>query len=140
MNKDISDSYAKEEMMKKQFEIVTIFDKPVLFTCERLNRQDVPDGMYCYDIRHDDECRGDMVELKNHIMVNHWGTVLCKEPFQDREFNGKLYSTVEGLVIGDDDYNYTGEMYSIRDYCKDYDTLLNNLSEQTDREEMNLNM
>lgn len=130
----------REKLMEQSFEIVTLFDKQVLFTNERINRSHVPDGMYCYDIRHDDDCQGDMAELKDHVMVNHWGTVLCKEPFQDREFNGRFYSTQEGIIIEDDDYNYTGEMYSVSDYCKDYDTLVDKLSEQTDGEEMNLSM
>ena len=32
---------------KETFESVTVLDKPMLFTCARIDRDTVPKGMYC---------------------------------------------------------------------------------------------
>lgn len=109
----------------ESFEVVEIFNKPVLFTNERLKLADIPDGMFRYDIRHDDDCQGNMVELKDHVMVNHWATVICKEPFDiTQEFNGHTYTTANGITMTADDYNYTGEVMTIEQYVNSYDELL----------------
>ena len=81
-------------------------------------------NLFCYDIRHDDECRGDMVELKDYVMVNHWGTVICKEPFGTQEYDGTTFTTKEGLIIGDGDYNYISEDITISEYLDRYDELV----------------
>lgn len=109
--------------MNDEFEVITIFDRPVLFTSERIDRDCVPEGLYCYDIRHDDECSGDMVELKDYILVNHWGTVLSAKPFEPREFEGRMFSSKEGIVIGDEDYNYTGDEMTVSEYIEKYEEL-----------------
>ena len=46
---------------KETFESVTVLDKPMLFTCARIDRDTVPKGMYLYEVRHDDDQRGDPV-------------------------------------------------------------------------------
>ena len=66
---------AKEE----RYELVMAERYPVLFTNARINRDSVPKGLYCYDIRHDDECQGIACEIKKFVLVNHWGTILSKE-------------------------------------------------------------
>lgn len=109
----------------ESFEVVEIFNKPVLFTNERLKLADIPDGMFRYDIRHDDDCQGNMVELKDHVMVNHWATVICKESFDmTQDFDGHTYTTADGITMTADDYNYTGEMMTIEQYVNSYDELL----------------
>ncbi len=109
----------------EHLQVITLFNRPVLFTCARIKNEDVPKGFYKYDIRHDDDCQGDMVELKNHVMVNHWGTVICKEPFEiTQEHDGIICTTQEGLSMTTDDYNYTGTEMTIGEYTNSYDELL----------------
>ena len=48
---------------KETFESVTVLDKPMLFTCARIDRDTVPKGMYLYEVRHDDDQRGDPVQI-----------------------------------------------------------------------------
>ena len=36
-----------------------IFDTLALFSSGRIQRESVPKGFYCYEVRHDDECMGD---------------------------------------------------------------------------------
>ena len=56
--------------------------KPALFTSIRIKRDTVPDGLYTYDVRHDDECRGIPCEIAPYVMVNHWGTIILAEPLE----------------------------------------------------------
>lgn len=44
--------------MTEHYEEITVCGKPALFTSIRIKRDTVPDGLYTYDVRHDDECRG----------------------------------------------------------------------------------
>ena len=44
--------------MTERYEEITVCGKPALFTSIRIKRDTVPDGLYAYDVRHDDECRG----------------------------------------------------------------------------------
>ena len=59
-----------------QFEKILLFKRPVLFTSVRIRNQDVPEGLYKYDLRHDDECTGEIVQVSKRVLVNHWGTIL----------------------------------------------------------------
>ena len=44
--------------MTERYEEITVCGKPALFTSIRIKRDTVPDGLYAYDVWHDDECRG----------------------------------------------------------------------------------
>ena len=44
--------------MTERYEEITVCGKPALFTGIRIKRDTIPDGLYAYDVRHDDECRG----------------------------------------------------------------------------------
>lgn len=95
---------AKEE----RYELVMADKYPVLFTNVRINRDSVPKGLYCYDIRHDDECQGIACEIKKFVLVNHWGTILSKEeiPMPD------------GYLILENDIEYLGVQMDVDEYIK----------------------
>lgn len=88
-----------------QYETLELLGNTVLFTCLRIDRATVPDGLHAYDVRHDDDCSGIMCEIAPHVMVNHWGTVLCREPIE-LIHDGRRYIT-------EDDYSYLGEEVSL---------------------------
>ena len=44
--------------MTEHYEEITVCGKPALFTSIRIKRDTIPDGLYAYDVRLDDECRG----------------------------------------------------------------------------------
>ena len=136
--KETREEVRENNMLSDKFELVVIFDKPVLFTSERLNRNLPIEGVYYYDIRHDDECRGDMAQLKDRVMVNHWGTVISKERFEPREVGGKIFTTAEGIDMDESDYNYLGETLSVSEYLEKYDELVREYCEP--KEENNLEM
>ena len=136
--KETREEVRENNMLSDKFDLVVIFDKPVLFTCERLNRNVPIDGVNYYDIRHDDECRGDMAQLKDRVMVNHWATVISKERFEPREVGGKIFTTAEGVDMDESDYNYLGETLSVSEYLEKYDELVREYCEP--KEENNLEM
>lgn len=136
--KETREEVRENNMLSDKFDLVVIFDKPVLFTSERLNRNLPIEGVYYYDIRHDDECRGDMAQLKDRVMVNHWATVISKERFEPREVGDKIFTTAEGIDMDEGDYNYLGETISVSEYLEKYDELVREYCEP--KEENNLEM
>lgn len=136
--KETREEMRENNMLSDKFDLVVIFDKPVLFISERLNRNIPIEGVYYYDIRHDDECRGDMAQLKDRVMVNHWGTVISKERFEPREVGDKIFTTAEGIDMDESDYNYLGETLSVSEYLEKYDELVREYCEP--KEENNLEM
>lgn len=64
------------------YELMKIYDIPVLFTPSRISLKNVPRGLHRYEIRHDDECQGIMCQLARGILVNHWGTILSNSPIK----------------------------------------------------------
>jgi len=70
---------AKYNAMIESFEEIEVFDKPALFTPARIDRSTVPSGYYLYEVRHDDDCQGDAVQIASNIMVNHWGSIILRE-------------------------------------------------------------
>lgn len=72
----------KHNAMTERYEEITVLGKPALFTSLRIDRATVPEGLYAYDVRHDDECRGIPCEIAPYILVNHWGTILLAEPLE----------------------------------------------------------
>lgn len=49
--------------MTEKFEDVTVLGHPMLFTCARVDRDTVPEGLYMYEVRHDDDQQGDPVQI-----------------------------------------------------------------------------
>lgn len=106
------------DAMKETFEEVTVLDKPMLFTCCRIERSTVPKGLYMYEVRHDDDQRGDPVQIANWIMVNHWGTLISSEPL-----NLNSYKTANNAFLDIDpenDWNYEGIDSTIKEYMEQH--------------------
>ena len=85
--------------MTEHYEEITVCGKPALFTSFRIKRDTVPDGLYAYDVRHDDDCRGIPCEIAPFIMVNHWGTIILAEPLELPD-DGRRY------IDEETDWNY----------------------------------
>lgn len=110
---------AKEE----DFELVVLDDIPALFTNSRIDRSSIPANVFCYDVRHDDCCQGIACEIKPHIMVNHWGTIITK---QEILLEDGSYYPKEAL-------NYLGRTMTLDEFMltdMNQDTVQNELGEQ----------
>lgn len=84
---------------KEKYELMEIDGRPVLFTNLRLDRDTVPEGLFCYDVRDSDNLDGSFAQIATFVGVNHWGTILCREPFQ-LDGAGSYYP---------DDWSFLGE-------------------------------
>lgn len=69
-------------VLEERFIKVRVLDKPALFHDLRLDRDTVPEGMYLYEVRHDDEGLGEIVQIARGILVNHFGSLLMTEPIE----------------------------------------------------------
>ena len=90
------------------YERFEILGHEAIFTCMRIDRKTLPEGLCAYDLRDSDDCDGTPSELKTFVMVNHWGTVITKEPIEGAD---------EGIVLNDDDYNYLGEDMTLEEFA-----------------------
>lgn len=61
------------------FEEVTFQGIPALFTSLRVKGEDIPEGMYRYELREES---GEVCQLSTFILVDHFGTLLTTQPIQ----------------------------------------------------------
>ena len=61
------------------YEEATVLGKPALFTTLCIDRSTIPHGYHLYEVRHDDDCQGDAVEIAHNIIVNHWGSLITRD-------------------------------------------------------------
>lgn len=98
--------------MTEKFEDVTVLGHPMLFTCARVDRDTVPEGLYMYEVRHDDDQQGDPVQIANWIMVNHWGTLITNKPI--RLEPSKRINNAYRDIDPEEDWNYEGSVTTVR--------------------------
>lgn len=68
------------------FEIVRIGgSKDVLFTFKQIDPETIPDGLYVYDIRHDDDSLGDPATIEAKVFINRYGSIITTKPIQHIE-------------------------------------------------------
>lgn len=96
--------FSSKELVFEGFEIL---GQQGLFTNLRVKRDSLPEGIYAYDLR--DCCDGEICEMRPHVMVNHWGTVLLKNKIEEAEY---------GLEINEDDYSYTGVSMTLSEFLE----------------------
>lgn len=65
-----------------KFELVTVLNLPMLFTCCRVDQDTVPEDLYIYEVSHDANVRGKPVQISEWIRVNHCGTLLTSKPIR----------------------------------------------------------
>ena len=95
----------------EQYQEIELFDKLGLFSNGRIARDNLPEGVYCYDLRGSDYDPGDPVCVEERVVVNHAGSVLLTEPLELTE-DGRLMLTEEkGL-------NFTGGFSTISQFLQ----------------------
>ena len=95
----------------EQYQEIELFDKLGLFSNGRIARDNLPEGVYCYDLRGSDYDPGDPVCVEERVVVNHAGSVLLTEPLELTE-DGRLMLTEEkGL-------NFTGGFSTLSQFLQ----------------------
>lgn len=102
-----------KNILSGDFELVELFGKPILFTNNRVDRETVPEGWYCYDLRGSDYDPGTPISMEERVVVNHAGTILSPEkiPFAQ----GKNYRNIRGKM------NFICEDLTISEFCEIHD-------------------
>lgn len=126
-----------KDNMPQKYEAVIIFNKPMLFTNLRIEDNNVPEGMHRYDIR-DGGMDGNMCELKDKVAIDYFGTVLSKEAIEPRIIDGEEMTSANGILMTDDDYNYTGEEFTADEFLEKYDYLVSEYCEPEQTNEMTM--
>ena len=103
------------DAMSEDYEEILVCGKPVLFTGARIARETVPDELYFYEVRYDDDNKGDPVEIAPRIWVNYFGCILSIEPMA---LNEKGFLEIEP----DTDWNFSGagDSRSVKEYLEVY--------------------
>lgn len=107
----------------EEFEVIEIEGQTAMFTNSRMTDADIPKGLYCYHLRHDDE--GNFCALEKSVAVNHGGSVIVNEPIELGE-NGCISLNDENAP------NFTGETMLMEEF-------FTNDEEQSESMEMEMN-
>ena len=93
----------------EEFELIEVCDQIALFTNERINEWQVPEGLYLYHLREgDDET---FATLEKVVTVDHGGSVLTKEPIDLGKEDFVDFTEDESLSP-----NFLGDEISLRDF------------------------
>ncbi len=94
-----------------EYDVVELFGTTALFFNERVRREDVPEGLYCYDLRGSDDDPGDPVSVERYVRVNHAGTILTAKP---------LEIPAQGHLTLGDELNFIGTAMTINEFKDEY--------------------
>ena len=71
-------------IMDEKFELIEVNGRQALFTNGMIKTEDIPKGLYKYDLRGGEI--GDFLSIEPRVRVDRSGSILVKEPF---DFEGK---------------------------------------------------
>lgn len=67
-----------QELTEEKLDVIEVLDRRALFSNGRLIPEQIPEGLYAYDLRHSDD--GDrFCAIEPKVGVNHGGTVLMRD-------------------------------------------------------------
>lgn len=92
----------------ESYQLIEIFGNPALFSNDRINPKDIPQGLYCYDLCHSDD--GDrFCSVETKVTVNYGGSIITDEPLTLGE---------SGYIPLDEDTepNFLGENLTLAEY------------------------
>ena len=101
----------EQAMTDEKLDVIEILDRKALFSNGRLLPEEIPEGLYAYDLRHSDD-GSRFCSVEPRVGVNHGGTILLKEAL---DF-GK-----QGYISLDDDTepNFTGEEMTAAEFAEE---------------------
>lgn len=100
-----------QALTEEKLDVIEVLDRKALFSNGRLLPEEVPEGLYAYDLRHSDD--GDrFCSVEPRVGVNHGGTILLKEVLDFGE---------QGYIALDDDTepNFTGEEMTPSEFAEE---------------------
>ena len=100
-----------QALTDEKLDVIEVLDRKALFSNGRLLPEEIPEGLYAYDLRHSDD--GDrFCSIEPKVAVNHGGTVLLKEVLDFGE---------QGYISLDEDTepNFTGEEMTAEEFAEE---------------------
>ncbi len=100
-----------QAMTDEKLEVIEVLDRKALFSNGRLLPEEIPEGLYAYDLRHSDD--GDrFCSIEPKVGVNHGGTVLMRDILDFGE---------SGYIPLDEDTepNFTGEEMTAEEFAEE---------------------
>ena len=68
----------EQAMTEEKLDVIEVLDRRALFSNGRLMPEQIPEGLYAYDLRHSDD-GGRFCSIEPKVGVNHGGTVLMRD-------------------------------------------------------------
>ena len=101
----------EQAMTDEKLDVIEILDRKALFSNGRLMPEEIPEGLYAYDLRHSDD-GSRFCSIEPRVGVNHGGTILLKEVLDFGE---------QGYIALDDDTepNFLGETMTVSEFAEE---------------------
>ena len=101
----------EQALTEEKLDVVEVLDRRALFSNGRLMPEQIPEGLYAYDLRHSDD--GDrFCSIEPKVGVNHGGTVLMRDIL---EFGESGYIPLDE----DTEPNFLGETMTASEFGED---------------------
>ena len=99
-----------QALTEEKLDVIEVLDRRALFSNGRLMPEQIPEGLYAYDLRHSDGDRFCSIEPK--VGVNHGGTVLMRDILDFGE---------SGYIPLDEDTepNFLGETMTVSEFAEE---------------------
>lgn len=100
-----------QALTEEKLDVIEILDRKALFSNGRLLPEEIPEGLYAYDLRHSDD-GSRFCSVEPRVGVNHGGTVLLKEVL---DFGGQGYISLDE----DTELNFLGEEMTAEEFAEE---------------------
>ena len=101
----------EQALTEEKLDVIEVLDRRALFSNGRLMPEQIPEGLYAYDLRHSDD--GDrFCSIEPKVGVNHGGTVLMRDILDFGE---------SGYIPLDEDTepNFLGETMTVSEFAEE---------------------
>jgi hypothetical protein len=100
-----------QALTEEKLDVIEVLDRRALFSNGRLMPEQIPEGLYAYDLRHSDD-GGRFCSVEPRVGVNHGGTILLKEALDFGE---------QGYIALDEDTepNFLGEEMTAEEFAEE---------------------
>lgn len=100
-----------QTLTEEKLDVIEVLDRKALFSNGRLMPEQIPEGLYAYDLRHSDD--GDrFCAIEPKVGVNHGGTVLMRDIL---EFGESGYIPLDE----DTEPNFLGETMTVSEFAEE---------------------
>lgn len=101
----------EQALTEEKLDVIEVLDRRALFSNGRLMPEQIPEGLYAYDLRHSDD--GDrFCSIEPKVGVNHGGTVLMRDIL---EFGESGYIPLDE----DTEPNFPGETMTVSEFAEE---------------------